>query len=204
MCSNISDVSFIPIPMALEKDFPALIYIELPKNIKEGQLFYMEIRQYLYHGIFLKEFFGVFRISIPVSNRKVMLPEEVRRLALLRYMYSSIPVDDPWYLVFTRYIRQVVSRVKDLGGDPTTIPPSIDDPTEDCFTGKVCHITYNKNGDLESFIVKNKHKEHIFNNSEKGIECIIRDAFDKCLTITVCKVGSNVNHVSIECDNDDT
>ena len=45
-----------------------------------------------------------------------MLPRETRLLSVLRWILKSVPEDDRWYPVFSRYVGLIGDRVGALGG----------------------------------------------------------------------------------------
>jgi hypothetical protein len=63
-----------------------------------------------------------------VGIKELLLPNEMRRLSILRYVGKSIPHDSRWYKVFHRMLEQLAHRVRDMGGDPTKAIP---DPNGD-------------------------------------------------------------------------
>jgi hypothetical protein len=65
-------------------------------------------------------------MTIPVKSDPEILPEEIRKLAVLRYVQQSIAASSRWYSIFERYLDQIAARVRGLGGDPTTVKPSPD------------------------------------------------------------------------------
>jgi hypothetical protein len=121
----ISDVGFVPIPGGAQKDFASLLTITLPSGIREKQVFRVDVRQ-LSHA--RRRFRGGFRVTIPVLRHEALLPREVRRLAVLRYIAAAIPPGDRWQAVFTRYVDGAAAKVRALGHDPDQVPPSLDDP----------------------------------------------------------------------------
>jgi hypothetical protein len=65
-------------------------------------------------------------MTIPVKSDPEILPNEIRKLSVLRYVQQSIPASSRWYSIFERYLDQIAARVRGLGGDPTTVKPSPD------------------------------------------------------------------------------
>lgn len=95
-----------------------------------------------------------------------------------------------WYLVLQRYISYISGRVAGLGGNPGSILPSphgaipIIKPKE--YSGKVSAIDYDHFGDFEGFKLLMEHgKEENFVSKEKGIEEIIRFAWERRVWISV-------------------
>ncbi len=69
---------------------------------------------------------GAFQIAIPVSTKADMLVPEARTLSVLRWIGASLSANSRWYPVFDRYLGTLAARVRGLGGDPDTIPPTPD------------------------------------------------------------------------------
>jgi len=59
-----------------------------------------------------------------VRHADELLPEEEHTLAIFRNILQSLTNDDPWHLVMTRYVEQIATHVRGLGGDPDEIRPS--------------------------------------------------------------------------------
>jgi hypothetical protein len=70
--------------------------------------------------------FGVFKLTIPVSTKNLLLHSEKRMYAVMQWIGQSIPLTSRWYPVFERYLQQLGGRVQGMGGDPGTIGPSGD------------------------------------------------------------------------------
>ena len=54
-----------------------------------------------------------------------MLPAEETTLAILKARLEAMPTRNRWYPVLLRYIEQISGRVNGLGGDASSIPPSL-------------------------------------------------------------------------------
>jgi hypothetical protein len=67
---------------------------------------------------------GAFQIAVPVDTRDKMLVPEQRLLSVLRWIAETLPGNSRWYPVFMRYLDKIAGRVRGLGGDPNTIPPT--------------------------------------------------------------------------------
>jgi hypothetical protein len=84
---------------------------------------------------------GVFKVTIPVSMKGAFLEPEERLLSVLRWILDAIPLHNRWHPVFVRYVDQISGRVRDMGGDPDTVPA---DPNGDWngairgYRGKGC------------------------------------------------------------------
>jgi hypothetical protein len=47
---------------------------------------------------------------------------------VIRHIAQAIPPEEDWYPIFLRYTDYLEGRVRGLGGDPDTVPPSPGDP----------------------------------------------------------------------------
>ncbi|QLH07183.1 LodA/GoxA family CTQ-dependent oxidase [Nitrosopumilus ureiphilus] len=119
----VGDVTYVPIPNSQRKNIAGLITIELPHEIKCGQVFDTVIMQI---NRMTGSVLGSFQITIPIMTAKTLLKDEIRKLSVLRHIEKSIPSDDHWHSIFQRYTEQVAERVKLFGGNPIVIKPSPD------------------------------------------------------------------------------
>lgn len=119
---RLSDVTFIPLPQR-QGTIAGLMSLVLPQGIRTGQVFRFSVEQY--SGYTLKTL-GAFQMTIPVRPDPEMLPEEIRKLSIMRYIQQAIPASSRWYGIFVRYIDQIAGRVRGLGGDPNAVQPSPD------------------------------------------------------------------------------
>jgi hypothetical protein len=159
------------------------------------------------HTIRWRKIVGSYQITIPVRTKAVMLPRETRLLSVLRWILKSIPNDDRWYPVFSRYVGLIGERVDALGGDATTIEAS---PTGESsqsgeeltaehdrtnhYDGKVGGIIYDCYGDFEGFILDACGEETIFKAREHRIEMLVLAAWRKRIAITVMVKTANPYH----------
>jgi hypothetical protein len=67
---------------------------------------------------------GAFQYTVTLKPEKVLLPEQERLVAWLKWRYSVIPATSRWKPVLQRYLKYTESLVWSLGKDPNTIPPS--------------------------------------------------------------------------------
>ncbi len=116
---RLSDVTFIPLP-SLHGTIAGLMSLTLPPGVRVGQIFKFSVEQY--SGSMLKTL-GGFQMTIPVRPDPEILPEEIRKLSVMRYIQQAIPTRSRWVKIFTRYIDQIANRVRGLGGDPSTVLP---------------------------------------------------------------------------------
>lgn len=147
---------------------------------------------------------GSYQVTIPVRTAGVLLADETRLLAVLRWILQSTPKEDRWYPVFSRYVGLVADRVRGFGGDPDQVEPSPDGGPEDrgetdddgrcppehrgptCrFEGKVAAILYDCHGDFEGFVLDECGRERGFVARERRIEELVRWAWRDRITIAV-------------------
>ena len=78
-----------------------------------------------YSGYTLKTL-GAFQMTIPVMPDPEILPKEIRKLSVMRYIQQAIPATSRWHSIFVRYLDQIAQRVRGFGGDPDAVKPSPD------------------------------------------------------------------------------
>jgi hypothetical protein len=117
------DVTYIPVPPGRKKNIAALLTLELPEGIRREQLFHAVVHQISGSP---RAILGAFQFSIPVSDKRVLLEPEIRKLSVLRHIARAIPPDDQWHHVFVRYLDQIAERVRGFGGDPDRVLPAAD------------------------------------------------------------------------------
>jgi hypothetical protein len=146
---------------------------------------------------------GAFQLTIPVSDKRTLLPLEERQLSVMRWIGETIPHSSRWYPVFDRYLQKLGGRVKTFGGDPSTILPS---PTGDgtgkgpgghgqpdqgyedllCFTGKIAGLIFDHFGNFEGFLLDDGGCDRKFLSREKAVAELAERAWRERLRITVC------------------
>jgi L-Lysine epsilon oxidase N-terminal/L-lysine epsilon oxidase C-terminal domain len=117
------DVTYIPLPQGRNRNIAALATMALPEGVKRGQRFDAVIHQISGRP---RKILGTVQFTIPVKTSSVLLAPEIRSLSVLRHIYLSIPVEDPWHSVFQRYLDQIADRVRGFGGDPDEVAPTAD------------------------------------------------------------------------------
>jgi len=231
-------ITYIPIPQGSGPNHAGLFSVQLPLGIKHGQEFKIVVRQLTSSFENIKgaganpnpvinavsthaEFnprrrfvYGSFQINIPVSVKAEMLIPEERNLSYFRWIQEAIPATSRWYLVFQRYIAQLIGRVTALGGDGSTVPPSqtgswpglpgfgtgsgtgkghghepcSDHGHHDChsYTGKIDGIIYDHFGDFEAFILETFEGERRrFVSHEEPVLKIVHSAWAHRILTTV-------------------
>jgi hypothetical protein len=139
--SRIADRTFIPLPGNRPGYLAGLISLTLPAGITTGQVYKLSLQQY--SGINHKVL-GAFQITIPVRTDPEILPNEIRKLSVLRSIQQTIPTGSRWHSIFIRYLDQIAERVRGLGGDPDAVRPSPDGgdrgDTKPCLPSKPVRI----------------------------------------------------------------
>ena len=140
------------------------------------------------------------------------MPEEIRKLAVLRHIASKMADTNKWWPIFERWLGIIGDRVRGLGGDPNSVEPSStgnpprrppdgghDHPAS--FTGKVEALFYDCFGDFTGFLVKSCEKNYRFKACEPGVERVVRAACRDRDTITVAtdKSGHGVRGIIVHC-----
>jgi hypothetical protein len=114
---------------------------------------------------------GAFQFGFQIKPKEVILLNEERLLATLRWITLNMPTEKRWYPVLLRYIAYVTERVRLLGGNPTQILPSptgwvpgLPEPEperyrrleeeEEGFTGKIAGLTYDHFGYFEGLVLE--------------------------------------------------
>ena len=120
---RLSDVTFIPLPMNRKGTIAGLMSLTLPNGVRAGQVYRFSVEQY--SGFTLMTL-GAFQMTIPVRSDAELLPGEIRKLSVMRYIQQAIPIGSRWYSIFVRYIDQIAARVRGFGGDPNAVKPSPD------------------------------------------------------------------------------
>jgi hypothetical protein len=73
-----------------------------------------------------RETIGAFQLGIPVSNKAAMLNYQIRLLSVMRWRAEWLRPNDRWYVTFRRYVELIAEKVRDLGYDPSKVPPTPD------------------------------------------------------------------------------
>lgn len=116
---RVRDLSLVPLP-PLVSDVPALLSLQLPDTVRYGQNLSVIVQQLTRE----RRIAGTVELTIPVSYGEAILPAERRTLAVLKAIVRDLPSGDRWAPVFRRYVDTVATRVRGLGDDPDSIPPS--------------------------------------------------------------------------------
>lgn len=208
---RVGDVSYVPIPGPRSLNIPGMISIELPPTVTHGQIFTVTIHQI---SGWPRRIIGTFQVTIPVHTAVEILPGEIRKLSVLRFIGQSIPSGNRWFRIWQRLLDQIADRVRGLGGDPDSIAPS---PTgegypgdenppkpggEDATTlnGQIALILYDSFGHFEGFILETSEKEYTFNTCRSGVEKVVLKACRNHLQVKVWfNQKREVQRIAIDC-----
>ena len=171
-------ITYIPIPPGQGVTFAGLLTLELPGGIRAGDTYTAVVRQLTSVVAAEKDAAtrqaaastrarhrqwrrttGMFKVTIPVSTKTLLLPREEQYFSILEWIASAIPATSRWYPVMQRYLIQIADRVTFMGGDPAQIPATgtgIWAPTqrERRSVGKVESVLYDRFGDFEGFTLE--------------------------------------------------
>lgn len=193
---KVSDVGFIPLPGGISEPIAGLVSIQLPPTVSQGQKFRIVLRQV--DGRKLRVI-GTTQFDIYVKTGPQILPGWQRNLSVLKHIALSIPQTSRWYLIFQRYLEELGSRIRALGGNPDEIEPSPagsgkadrpgprpgSEPPTRTRTGKIRELVYDCFGDFEGFVLEDCERSFRFNACEKAMEEVVRRACRERLTVTV-------------------
>jgi hypothetical protein len=111
--------------------------LELPEGVRRGQVYDVVVQQVSGRP---RAVLGAFQFTIPVSTKQLLLEPEIRKLSVLRHIALAIPAEDPWRLVFGRYVDGIADRVTGFGGNPDRIAPSPDGTGRDPVAERCARI----------------------------------------------------------------
>jgi hypothetical protein len=117
-------VTFVPLPPNAGTRIAGVVTIELPKGIRKGQRWNVDVLQ-LRGARRLTA--GAFRISVQVSDAPSIVDAELRLLDVMFTRLSLLPESDLWHPILVRRVDTIRARAKALAGkagvpwqDPTT------------------------------------------------------------------------------------
>ncbi len=138
---------------------------------------------------------GAFQLTIPVSEKSLLLPREELQLSVLRWIGEAIQPTTRWYPVFHRYLQGIAGRVETFGGDPATISPSPTGgvphgghpgrPGREPVNGKIAALRFDEFGDFSGFTLESRDHRYEFHTRELHIADLAERAWREQLRITV-------------------
>lgn len=207
---TVGGITYLPVPGGRVRTIPALLSIQLPPDLVKGAVYKANIKQFDGRR---RRVLATVQLTIPITTSEDILPEEMRKLAVLRHIASKMANTNKWWPVFERWLGIIADRVRGLGGDPDSVEPSStgNPPRQQppggghdhapSFTGKVEALFYDCFGDFTGFLMKTCENSYRFKACEPGIERIIRVACHDRDTITVAtdKSGHGVRAITVHC-----
>jgi hypothetical protein len=137
---------------------------------------------------------GTFQVKIPVTTKEVMLRPDEDTLAIFKWRLGAIAPTNRWAPVLKRYISILSARITALGGNPDSIPPSLQgapvEKPKSCaaleeFVGKVIEVIYDCFGEFEGFEIGDCCERRFFRSRERRIGEVVDHACRHGLYVTV-------------------
>lgn len=220
---KISDISYIPIPGQNHDPMPGLLTLQLPLTIRTGEKFTVDVQHHTgltFHtqiddkrknrtiNFSRRQVLGGFQVNVVVKSGESLQRKLVRNLAVLRFIFQSIPTSDNWHPVFERYLSQLGDQITGLGIDASLIPASLDDPglPGDAYgappqklTGKVREVIFDCFGDFKGFELESCCGTHYIISKEAGVaEIALRACHERC-TVSVYLGECGLKEIIIHC-----
>jgi L-Lysine epsilon oxidase N-terminal/L-lysine epsilon oxidase C-terminal domain len=118
------DVTYVPLPTDRQRNSPALLTLELPPSLEGREAFDLVVSQLSGRP---RTSLGAFQMRIVVrADEEALLRYDIHKLSVLRHVFNGMAPADRWRPVFERYLDQIASRVRALGGNPDAVAPSAD------------------------------------------------------------------------------
>lgn len=120
---RVGDCAWLPLPGGREVRIPALVSIELPDGIVEGQTYRVTIRQV--NGT-TSLIIGSVTIEMPVSKSAFLRFETERQLSFMGHILGTLASNDRWRPLHTRLVQHLAAKVDALGGRSSEVYPNPD------------------------------------------------------------------------------
>jgi hypothetical protein len=118
------DVTYVPLPTDRQRNSPALLTLGLPPDIKARDGFDLVVSQLSGRP---RTSLGAFQMRVVVTaDEAALLRYDVHKLSVLRHIFNNMAPADHWRPVFARYLDQIASRIRALGGNPEAVAPNPD------------------------------------------------------------------------------
>jgi hypothetical protein len=200
---ELGKVTYLPLPGSRTTPIVGLLSVTLPPGIVKGQRYTLSVQQYSGRT---RRFVGAFDFAIPVGDAASILPGEIRKLSLLKYVFQAMPAKDRWYPVFERYLYEIGERVRGFGADPDSVGPSPHGTGEEepgggprpkpgddgadhggltCATGKICDVHYDCFGEFQCFTLVDCDGACTVYCASKRLEKVVLMAWREGTTATV-------------------
>lgn len=183
-------VAYLPLPGGRTTLVPGLLSVELPPGVHKGERYHLVVHQI--SGT-KQRVIGTFQLEVPVFHEHELLEPENVKLSLLRWVYTRIPVGDPWRPIFDRYLGEIADRIRGFGGNPDQIRPSPfgdgqpigpEAPTG-MLEGKVTEVRYDCFGDFMGFVLVSCDTRYELAACEPGVERVAIRACTERLRLRV-------------------
>lgn len=128
---KVADVTYLPIPPFYGENLAGLITVQLPKGIKKGQRFKVDVMQIRTDEA---KTLGGFQLNIQVEKAYEIVEQERTWLELFHQRLSLIPKDNRWFPIVKKQVDFTRERAIGLVGlaneeDPLDEPRIWEDPT---------------------------------------------------------------------------
>jgi hypothetical protein len=200
-------VVYVPLPGGRDVNIAGLVSVTLPLGIATGQRYRLTVKQYSGRTL---TFVGAFELVIPVAGMSSLLPGEVEKLSILKYIFQAMPEKDRWYPVFERYLYEIGERVRGFGGDPDRVqpspygacvdeevpcPPPYHEHEKACHaTGKICDVQYDCFGDFDAFVLIDCDGCRLRIGGSKDLERVVLTAWRERTRVTAHYRVSHHHH----------
>jgi hypothetical protein len=127
---------------------------------------------------------GSFQFSVQVQTAAQILPIAERARANIQRMVQTIPIENRWYPVVQRYLKQVSAKVTGLGGRHEDGDRDHDRDRVG-LEGKIEGIRYNSFGDFDGFLLHTEDRVYEFRTREPDIERLVTRAWRERIAVRV-------------------
>jgi hypothetical protein len=210
---TVGGITYLPVPGGRVRTIPALLSVQLPPDLVKGTVYKATVKQFDGRR---RRVLATVQLTIPITTSEEILPEEIRKLAVLRHIASKMADTNKWWPIFERWLAIIADRVRGMGGDPDSVrpsstgnPPSGKPPGggggghdhPDSFTGKIEALFYDCFGDFTGFLMKSCETTYRFKACEPGVERVVRRACHDRDTVTVAtdQSGHGVRAITVHC-----
>jgi hypothetical protein len=218
---TVAGATWVPIPGGRELRIPALLAIELPDDIVYGDVYRVSLHQVDGRS---RRIQGSCEFRIEVSKAALLVAQATRNLSVLRHVLRTIPIDDRWYPLMTRYVHHLGVKLDALGGEARGVHPNPDgsgrpyepeapdvrdrpayDPLgektgrDERFRGLVSDVLYDCHGRFRGFVVESCKARRTYEACDGQLERLIREACRERIEISVRVRGRSIQSVSLHC-----
>lgn len=127
---------------------------------------------------------GSFQFSVRVQTAAQILPIVERARTNIQRVVQTIPIENRWYPVMQRYLKQVSAKVTGLGG-PDDEGDRDHDRDRVRLEGKVAGIRYDSFGDFDGFLLRTEDQVHQFRTREPDMERLVTRAWRERIAVQV-------------------